>query len=1085
MDTFFSSSAASPLQTLSVLEDNLKRERRAFSFVVGLLAFSIICIAWVVVFAFMEGASRREQESIQVLMHNVSTTLALRQSMLTVAHLQSGQTHAESGASEVKAPASLLCTRHGQGPDQVYLHDACDQSVRLISKNNLPPAIEFALWDGSVSYGAGFWESGLAGNVSQRLSVLVNAARNHLVLQGIDPLSAAQTDRSFRFPAPAELGFSSYTTIVFSVVTRDGQPYALVFTNFPIQRIFSDSTTTKVIADIAVFDARNNLIAGVMTPPILYVQKNMPLDQEAHFHWKLWHGWGSRVSLPMDLGTVTFALPGSRTLPSLQTELLAVFIVVAALLAALLAMYRYWNRRYLTRTYEEARRGLEGEILNHLLVHATPVGLCIVLRNDFRILAANQNARDVLGLDDNAARLPLGLCEAFEQPGITPGSDTQARAIKQFQFSLTRSRELSPLHLKISYAPASVNKTDVLFCAIADMTEQHEAENLLREAKETTEQSARARLGFFAAMSHEIRTPLASLMGNLELVAHGALVAEQEARVLAMQASAQGLLQVVNDVLDFSKMDIGEMRLSPEWQSLREVIVLIAAAHVPLANRQGLRLYVTIDRHCPDRLLFDAIRVSQILNNLLGNAFKFTPSGKVTVRAAWVDNRLQLTVADSGVGIPDALRARLFQPFTQGEGMRLAQASGTGLGLAICARLCALMHGEVKLESIEGIGSRVEVTLPLTADESYPLPEQLKGSPAIYCRAAEYREWFDTLYDPANATPVWVTPHTTQADLAACDYLVVTDEFVPEDIARIWPDSSRVLHATQGGPLVPAPKEDGSLQVSIFSIAGVQQAVQKLGSPDGTTETAAIDAEPDQTEVPDFSMVTVLIAEDNKLNRALLRDQLQTLGAHVLDAADGEEALALLQRLHVDLVLTDLDMPRMNGIELLAQIRKHAPELPVYAVSASASSQDIEQGHQLGFTDYLTKPLSLSVLRSVLVARRPTPQASADADSVGALPSRFPHIPDAYLSPFLQQIDEDLLVLDTLSRSRDMQGLARWAHKMVGGLSVLGASMLLDQCEELQDLLHCEAPWEDIEVFTTIMHDELSALKDAHAVQPH
>ncbi len=1069
MERFFSHSAASPLHTLSVLEDNLKRERRVFSIAIGLLIFSVICVAWVVVFAFMEGVSRREQENAQVLMHNVNTAIALRQNMLTVAQLLTTQADAQSDNTIAAA-----CLRSGAGEDLPVLRRSCNESLARLSKADQATPLEIARWDGSVSYGAGFWSA--TADVKQRPVNLIRAAKSVLSAHNIDPVAAARAGRVFWFPAPRELGFSSSVTLAFTVVARDDRPYALVFTHISIKQVFAESATTGLIADTAVFDAQNNLIEGALTEPILFAQSHVPIDKEGHFHWQLWHGWGSRMLLPQDLGTVVFALPGSRTLPSLRTELIAVTMVVLALITALLTMYRYWNYRYLTRTYDEARRGLEGEILNHLLVHATPIGLCIVLRNDFRIIAANQKARDVLGLDDEAVRLPLGLCEAFEQRGVMPGTGTDDGGIEQFQYSLARPSG-SPLHLEISYAPAYVNKTEVLFCAIADITEQHAAENLLRQAKETSEQSARARLSFFASMSHEIRTPLASLLGSLELVALGPLSPEQDARVHAMQASAFGLLQVVNDVLDFSSMDIGEMRLTPAWHSLRELIVLVAAAHTPLANQLGLRLFVVIDRHCPDRLMLDAVRVSQILNNLLGNAFKFTPAGKVVLRAAWVDHALQLTVADSGVGIPDALQSRLFQPFTQGEGQRLAQVRGTGLGLSICAHLCELMHGRVALESIEGIGTRVQVNLPLEADATQPALTVLSGKPAILCHAPEYREWFENLYDPAHATPVWITPQTAATDLTACHYLVVTDEFTPQDIASLWPDASRLVYATQGGPLLPTEQEDGALQVGIFSLKGFMQAVAMLESrPE--QPLIAIAPSPVASKSQDDALV-VLIAEDNTLNRGLLRDQLRTIGARVIEAADGEEALALLHLRHVDLVLTDMDMPRMTGTELLAAIRKDDARLPVYAVSASASTQEIEHGRTLGFTDYLTKPVALAVLASILQAPAQgvpfAPGVRADLDD---LPPRFPPVPPAYVGDLLEQIDTDLATLDQLCARQDINGLRRWAHKISGGLVVLGPSMLLDQSEELRELLHANAPWEDIEVFTTILNHELSALRD-------
>ena len=182
------------------------------------------------------------------------------------------------------------------------------------------------------------------------------------------------------------------------------------------------------------------------------------------------------------------------------------------------------------------------------------------------------------------------------------------------------------------------------------------------------------KVNFFASMSHEIRTPLASLVGNIELVALGPLAAEQQARVRAMQVSAKGLLQVVNDVLDFSKIDVGELSLSEEWTSITDLLCRIASSYAHLATQQGLRFFTVFDRAIPTPLYFDPVRVSQIVTNLLSNAFKFTQSGKIVLRARWVELKLEISVVDSGIGIPDELKTRLFQPFTQGNSNRLTQA---------------------------------------------------------------------------------------------------------------------------------------------------------------------------------------------------------------------------------------------------------------------------------------------------------------------------------------------------------------------------------------------------------------------------
>ncbi|MFM0049557.1 response regulator [Caballeronia grimmiae] len=265
------------------------------------------------------------------------------------------------------------------------------------------------------------------------------------------------------------------------------------------------------------------------------------------------------------------------------------------------------------------------------------------------------------------------------------------------------------------------------------------------------------------------------------------------------------------------------------------------------------------------------------------------------------------------------------------------------------------------------------------------------------------------------------------------------------------------------------------LEVSIFSVKGFRDAVGIIRERErGVTLPAARAAGP-----------TVVIAEDNRLNRGLLRDQLLTLGATVLEAADGEEALDLLRKNRVDIVLTDMDMPKKSGAELLVAARALDPAMRVYAVSASVSTQDVEAGLARGFTDYLTKPLPLSVLADVLQTARVdhAEQTGApsfdDADEDDDLPPRFPTVPAAYMRDLVAQLDEDIVALDRICPAKDGQRLRGWAHKLVGGLTVLGPSMLYDQCEELRTVLRESGQWvEDVDTFTASLRGDLIELRD-------
>ncbi|WP_175945657.1 HAMP domain-containing sensor histidine kinase [Caballeronia sp. BCC1704] len=820
MERFFAASQDSPLQMLRMLESNLKRERRIFAIAVGLLIFAALCGATATGFFMLTATLKTEEEFAQAAMRGVNVSIFSRYNMLTA-----GSLLLEVGASAPKAgvpdsPNKPKCEPYPPGVNDTALAEACQAARQMIPEESTPPLLQYTRFDGSASAGFGFFtETDNKVPPPQRLAALAEAAKLYMNTHNIVPLEAARDRRVMWYVAPRSIGFGAPTVVMFMVVAGDGDPYGLVFTRLNLDRALRRAVPESLESQIAIFDNDHQVLAGDDTPDLRFMENQLAKAPPGAFHWLPAHGWGARLdSLALGMGHVVVALPVATELAAKRVQMAILVFVTGALIAMLLAMYRYWNYRFLTRSYEQACRAVEGEILNHLLVQATPVGLCIALQEDLHVIAANQIARSLFDLSETSASLPAGLRDAFHAHGTAPAEDGHDAAIRQLHYTLDKP-DAGTLHLKVSYAAAVVNKTNVFFCAIADITEHREVERLLREAKESSDAAAKAKLSFFASMSHEIRTPLSSLVGNLELVALGPLAAEQEARVHAMQASASALLQVVNDVLDFSKMDIGEMRLSEEWGSIRALVVRVMVAHAPLANRQGLRLFVVIERSCPAKLLFDPIRVSQILNNLLGNALKFTYSGKIVVRARWVNDALELSVADSGIGIPASQREKLFQPFMQGDAHRLTQARGTGLGLSICVRLCELMKGRISLDSTEGVGTRIQVWLPLAADHSSDTGDAalLDGKPAILCRASEYREWFENLYDPERSAVTYMN-HADPALAEGCEYLIATDEFTEEDIKAAWKDGTRVIRMTQDGPLVPVHWGDGVLEVSVFSL---------------------------------------------------------------------------------------------------------------------------------------------------------------------------------------------------------------------------------------------------------------------------
>lgn len=379
------------------------------------------------------------------------------------------------------------------------------------------------------------------------------------------------------------------------------------------------------------------------------------------------------------------------------------------------------------------------------------------------------------------------------------------------------------------------------------------------------------------------------------------------------------------------------------------------------------------------------------------------------------------------------------------------------------------MGGGIKLDSMTGVGTRVTVSLPLRvsnlgSDIAKPASAAATRIVALF-RAPEHYETLLNHLDWSGNPPAAMRDMVEPLDNDAFECLVVTEEFSPEDVARWWPAPASIVWMKQQGPLVASIRPDGGQEVSIYSRAGFQVAL--LGAiSGGPLPGTFIDGRSGQTPEKPLKGLRVLIAEDNRLNRSLLRDQLSVLGARVLQAGNGYEALTTLSNNRVDAVLTDIDMPDMNGFELLREIDALALDIPVYAVSASTRHADVSDARAMGFADYFTKPVSLAVLASVRngiaseddafrVSENP---ATGDASTESGIPE-IPRVPAAYVNAFLEQAEIDLEALEGVIAERDVAQFERALHRISGTLAVLERSELLALCEELRDYLAEVESW--------------------------
>ncbi|MHA6493673.1 hybrid sensor histidine kinase/response regulator [Pseudomonas borbori] len=503
-------------------------------------------------------------------------------------------------------------------------------------------------------------------------------------------------------------------------------------------------------------------------------------------------------------------------------------------------------------------------------------------------------------------------------------------------------------------------RTNELKNANARLTETNLA---IEHARRDAVEAAQARSAFLASMSHEIRTPLNGLLGMLSLALDSQLNSEQRQQLSIAHDSGKILVELLNDILDLSKYEAGQLVLESIPFDLGSLVEDTASLLSQNAS-SAVELTCLIDPRLPDHVLGDPTRVRQIVSNLLSNALKFTRSGRVDVRVNAIPGGAQLIVSDTGIGIAEEAQTRIFQPFAQAGAGITRQFGGTGLGLALSRRLCEAMQGQMSLTSREGVGSQFCAELPLPEHTpAQPVPK-LRGR--VVARVASHSglsELLDTLlprwglaYQPLNSDDE--LPAT--ADLLICD----STEGLTELRAR---HPLPLLVISSHGDFLPseqaqalAPFEQMARPLSRKCL--LQALHRALDLPEeGATAPA-----PSEPQVR--PQAQVLLVEDNPVNQLVAKGMLVKLGCDVLIANHGGEALSQLDQKVFDLVLMDCNMPVMDGYEATRRIRQDArfALMPVIALTANALADERERCKAAGMNDYLAKPFRREELAALL-----------------------------------------------------------------------------------------------------------------------
>lgn len=621
------------------------------------------------------------------------------------------------------------------------------------------------------------------------------------------------------------------------------------------------------------------------------------------------------------------------------------------------------------------------------------------------------------------------------------------------------------LELRVEEATAALRHT------VAELEVRNEE---LEQARQIALRAGQERTEFLARMSHEIRTPLNAVVGFAKLLDTGASAQTNVEHLRTIQSAAEQLLHIINDILQFIRLDAGADQLESLPFNIGEILEDVVAMLSPMANEKGLELVLLLHSDLPESMLGDPSRLSQVVVNLVNNAIKFTSEGQVIVEvsrqtAESVEEYIEIAVSDTGIGLDPEEQARIFVAFSQSDSSITRRFGGTGLGLSIAKRLAELMDGDITVQSNKNGGSCFSLRLPCHGCSAPAAIES--GEPLARQRVMVYdvnpfvrrslrntlMAWDMGVFNTGRWEQVlqMLSDGSAGGEFAAVILGLSHTQQKADDIERFL-DELRVHH--QGFVLVLTGSENWSPRETVRSsgpIAWATKPIRRLTLRRLLTEplggcSTTVGAPPLTVGSRKLLGMQILVAEDNPLNRELLRHILEQQGATIDEAITGKAAINAAKHGGYNVILMDLHMPEVNGADAARQIRANlgtdAP--PIVALTADVFGRTDLQGAEADFDDWLLKPVDPNQLVDKLVSLG-AGKASLPPDK-GEVTDPSPMLPDALREKYWQEIKRLAGSLREAVTRNDHAGAAQAIHDLKGIVGICGDPKLIDIATRLQ-----------------------------------